>query len=262
MASWKKNQTSQHSSRYDKALPLVGPLVCLLAWWLLEQLDLTSPLFFPSLTDVAHSMLDWIKHGALADAALTTTRALVAFSIAFAFAIPLGALLTLHKNLYRMFSGVIDFLRSIPAAAIFPIFLLIFGIGSEAKIAAGVYVAFWILLVQTVQAISHIPPLRHHLGIVWRMRPIQKLVFILIPQTLPDIITGSKLAISFALILIIVSEMLMTSGGGLGAAVLNGYLTFDTSALYAAILVIGCVGYLMNRAIIFLERRVVHWAGR
>lgn len=240
---------------------MIGPLLAIGCWWILEILHLTNPIFLPDISDVIHALFVLLTKSGFHDTLLTTSRTLISFSIALAIAVPLGVVLAVYPTLFRMSSGLIDFLRSIPAPAIFPIFLLIFGIGSEAKIAAAAFVAFWVLLIQTIHAICHIPPIRMQVAAVYRLSLWKKLIYLLIPQTLPEMITGSKIAISLSLILIVVSEMFMTSNGGMGAIILNSYMSFQTDMLYAAILLVGIIGFLLNKVMTLLESRYIHWTG-
>lgn len=258
----KKNRIFKHFSWSDKTRPLIGPTVLILFWWLMSVLDALNPFFIPSILDVINALLDLLTHHGLSEVWTTTGRTLLAFLIALFLAVPIGLLLATRPLLYAMTSGLIEFLRSIPAVSLFPLFLLIFGIGTEAKVAAAAFVAFWILLIQTIHAVWHIPVVRKQVGIVIRLSGWKKMVYLFIPQMLPELMTGFRIALSFSLILIVVSEMLMTTDGGMGAEILNSYLVFQTDRLYAAIILVGLLGYGMNKLAEFCERKTIHWAGR
>ena len=85
---------------------------------------------------------------------------------------------------------------------------------------------------------------------------------VLLPESLPFIFSGARIAISLALILEIVTGMIIGGNTGLGVRIVNAQLTFDATTLYALIIIIGLLGYTINKAYVTVERRIVHWSGK
>ena len=84
----------------------------------------------------------------------------------------------------------------------------------------------------------------------------------MIPDALPYIIAGARIALSLALVVEIVAEMFLGANSGLGYRIFNATSIFEMEEAYATILLVGLLGYIFNKTIIQIERRVVHWTGR
>ena len=85
---------------------------------------------------------------------------------------------------------------------------------------------------------------------------------IVLPEALPYISAGARVAISYSLIIIVIGEMLMGGESGLGKRIIDFQLIFETSQMYATIILAGLLGYAVNKLYIFFETRMIHWAGK
>jgi len=85
---------------------------------------------------------------------------------------------------------------------------------------------------------------------------------IIFPEALPHISSGLRQAISFSLIIVVVIEMLVNTEYGLGRRVVDYHLTFEISSMYAVIILIGIIGYSINKVYVLLENKKVHWMGK
>ena len=81
-------------------------------------------------------------------------------------------------------------------------------------------------------------------------------------EALPQIFVGLRTAISLSLIVIVVSEMFIGSSSGIGQKIYDSYLTYETVDLYAWLLIVGLIGYILNRFFVILEKKTLHWVGR
>ncbi len=102
----------------------------------MTSLKVIDPILLPSPAESFKALWKGMAGGSLAhDFIRTVTRTLFSFAIAVAIAVPLGIVLGSSDKIYRAVEFVIDFFRSTPASAMFPLFLVLFGVGEKTKIA-------------------------------------------------------------------------------------------------------------------------------
>ena len=126
--------------RLGALTPAVGAVVFVALWWLVYRLGWVDPVLLPSPGDSFKAIWDGFVGGTLVrDFLITVRRTLLAFAIAVAVAVPLGIVLGSSQRLYSSVEFVIDFFRSTPASALFPLFLVILGVGEETKVAVAAF---------------------------------------------------------------------------------------------------------------------------
>lgn len=246
----------------QRAIFFVGPIGALIAWWFVGVNELVDPLYFPSLAEVVVTFPSVFTNDGFMHLWSTTYRTLVSFFIASLLAIPAGIFLGSNKQVYSSVEFLIDFFRSLPATALFPLFLLYFGIGDGAKIAAAAFVAFWVILINTIYGVWNASTLRLQVGKVFRATRLQIFREITIPDASPQIFIGLRTALSLALILVVVTEMLIGTNVGLGQEIFDSYASYRIAELYTYIIIIGFLGYGLNKGFLFFEKRTIHWTGK
>lgn len=134
-------------TRFEKLLPLVGVFGLIAVWYIGYWTRIVDPVLLPS-PDAAFKAL-WkgmIGGQLLYDFIQTVIRTFIAIAVASVIAIPLGIVLGSSERLYRSVEFVIDFFRSTPASALFPLFLVIFGVGNATKIYVASFGAALVIL--------------------------------------------------------------------------------------------------------------------
>ena len=133
--------------RLTPYLPVVGVVGLLLIWTLTVSMRLVDPVLLPSPAATFRAMWHGMTNGKLgADFLKTVERTIAATAIAAVIAIPLGVLLGSSEKVYRSVEFVIDFFRSTPASAMFPLFLVLFGVGDRTKISVAAFGAALVIL--------------------------------------------------------------------------------------------------------------------
>ena len=241
----------------------IGTLSLLLIWWILAQMKLINPLLFPGPLETLTSLWSSLWQGdMLRDLALTLYRTLYAFGIAAIFGIPVGIILGASERIYHSFEFLIDFFRSTPATAMFPLFLVIFGIGDFSKIAVAAFASWLVVLFNVAYGVMNTRKTRILAAQVMgasRWRLFLDVVFF---ETLPQTFIGLRTAISLTLVIIIVAEMFIGSTYGMGQRIIDAQQVFDLTQMYASILATGIMGYTLNQLFMSLEARFVHWKGK
>lgn len=240
----------------------IGPLALFAVWWLVHTLGLVTPKLLPSPIATLGSVVDNFGQGLAFDLWRTLARTLEAFLIATVAGVPLGIVIGASEKVYRSIEFLIDFFRSTPATAMFPLFMIIFGLGDFAKIAVAAFSAWLIVLFNVAYGVMNSRPTRMLAAKVMgasRLRTFKDVTFY---ESLPQTFVGLRTAVSLALVVIVVAEMFIGADNGLGKRIIDSQLTFDMPQLYGTILVAGALGYGLNLLFIVAERRLVHWSGR
>ncbi len=239
---------------------LIGPLAGIAFWALVAHARWISPLFLPAPGQVLLQLwTDFATGQILPHVAATLLRVTVGCGLGISLGIFLGLVLGYWPTAYACCEALIDFFRSIPIACLFPLFLVILGIGDKAKIGTAAWASTFIVLLSTVYGVRHANPTRILVAKSLRANELQLFTKILLPEALPHIMVGCRTATSLGLVVVLVTEMFMGTETGLGREIYDASIVYRTPKLYSGILVTGLLGYCLNRAFVALERRVVHW---
>ncbi len=242
---------------------LIGIALALISWYVIAQTKLVNPLFIASPENVFFPLINLFYQGNIVnDIIATLYRTGSGFIISAAIGIPIGVIMGYSRTAYDLFEPLVDFLRSTPAPALFPLFLLLFGIGDLSKLAVAVFASGLIIIINSMYGVHHTSKSRtlytQSLG-ANRALILRKVVFF---EALPHTFVGMRQALSISLVLIIVTEMFIGTEVGLGQRIFNSHLTYRIPEMYAAIILTGIIGYLLNVGLVRFERRVIHWAGK
>ena len=248
----------------NRYLNIVG-FVALLAVWIAiaDIAHFASPQLLPAFSDVIQRLYTITVNGTLlGDFWATMYRWVSGFVLGCTFGVAGGLILGLNPRFYKTIEFPIEFFRTLPVTAIFPLFLIIFGIGDASKIAMAFVPTFLLMLINSAYGVSHASKARIIMATVFGANQTQIFWRIVVFEALPQIFIGLRLALSLSMIVTVVSEMFIGSDKGLGQRIYDSYLTTQTTTLYAVLIVLGVLGYVLNKAIIFTEQRYVFWSGR
>ena len=241
---------------------LALPLGILLLWQFITTAGLIDPLFLPPPWAVVNSVFTGLGSGQLVrDVVATITRSLVGFGVAATLGIPLGLLVGRIRSLARALNPSIDFVRSIPATALFPLFLFLFGIGDLAKIAIVVYACSLIILVNTAYGALQVKRSRILCARVMGASRWDVFWKIVVPESTPGIFAGLRVALSLAFVLVVVTEMFIGTTVGLGYRIISAQMVYRIPDMYAGIALAGTAGYLANWGLLRFQGRLLHWVG-
>jgi NitT/TauT family transport system permease protein len=244
-------------------VPAAGAVGFVLLWWVLYQTKLIDPVLLPSPGESFKAIWDGFVGGTLThDFLITVRRTLLAFAIAVAISVPLGVVLGSSARLYSSVEFVIDFFRSTPASALFPLFLVILGVGEETKIAVAAFGASLLILFNTAYGVMNARKTRQAAARVMGASPGRVMLDVTLLESLPQTFIGMRAGVSFALVIVIVAEMFIGSTDGLGQRVINAQMIFNMPEMYATIFAAGVLGYGLNLLFLVIERRFVHWGGK
>lgn len=183
-------------------------------------------------------------------------------ALGFALAVVLGlglAVAIVHSRfLDRTLYTFLVVLNSIPKVALAPLFVIWLGTGIEPKVAIALMIAIFSIVIDAVLGLRSVDPEALNLARVSRAPAWAVLWKIRLPNALPYIFSGMKVAISFALVGAIVGEF-VAGEVGLGSVILQAQSTFDTTRAFAAILLLGVMGTVLFFLVEQAERWMLPW---
>jgi len=242
---------------------LLVPACFISLWWIVSLIGFANPLFLPSPVAVMKKFWELIFQNKINNDILATmTRTIIGFSLSAILGVFLGLLLGINRKVYDHFEVGIDFLRSIPATALFPLFILFFGVGDLAKITVVMFSCSLIILINTAYGVINSQETRRLMSKIFGASRTQQFVKVIFPEALPQIFVGFRTAVSIALILVVVTEMFMGTTKGLGFRIYNAQLMYRTTEMYSAIILTGLIGYGLNQCFVFFEHKIIHWGGK
>ena len=233
--------------RFDPYLPVLGVLALIVLWYLAVWAQVVDPVLLPPPTDTFRAMWTGMTRGKLgSDFLHTVERTVYATVIAAVIAIPLGIFLGASERLYRSVEFVIDFFRSTPASAMFPLFLVLFGVGDRTKISVAAFGAALVILFNVAYGVMNARKTRLLAAKAMGASRLRILTDVMLLESLPQTFVGLRNGVSLALVIVVVAEMFIGSTDGLGNRVFEAQQLFAMPDMYAAIFAAGALGYGLN----------------
>lgn len=239
---------------------MVGGSVIIFIWWYAFQNQEPGTYLIPSPLTTVEKLVSLFSTGVIfIDIYETLYRMLTGYFLAGAIGVGCGLLLGSFPFARKMFDGTIDFFRSIPVTALYPVFVLVFGIGGGSKIAMIFWASFFIICINTTYGVMQTNPIRRKMAQLYGANWFQVFSKVTFYDSLPNAMVGLRVAISYALIVSILTEMFMGSEYGIGSKISEAYNLYQIDAMFALILITGMLGYLVNIIFVGIEKKLVGW---
>jgi ABC-type nitrate/sulfonate/bicarbonate transport system permease component len=241
----------------------LGPALVLFLWYAASALGfLNTRLVPPPDATFATTWIALTQGTMIYDLTQTLGRVLWAFVIAAGLGVPIGIVIGANERLYRGAEFLIDFCRSTPATAMFPLFMLVFGLGDQGKVALAAFSALLIIVFNVAYGVLNARKTRilaaRSMG-AGRIRIFADVIFL---ETLPQTFVGLRAGVSLALVVIVVAEMFIGGMDGMGHRIMDDQMSYNLKDMYGSLILSGALGYCLNYAFLLIERHFVHWAGR
>ena len=239
------------------ALEVTVPLALLGLWALLSSQSDTY--YFPPLTDILEAFADtWLFERVGSDVVPSLVRLALGYGIACVVAVAIGLALGSSRALRAAADPAVQFLRSIPPPALLPFGILVLGVGTSMKVFMIAFVCLWPVLLNTIDGVAGVDPTQRETAQVYGIGTHKRLRHVVLPAAAPQIFAGMRTALSLALILMVISEM-VASTNGIGYFVLQAQRSFAITEMWSGILLLGLLGYTLNALFGLVERRVLRW---
>lgn len=246
---------------WDTRLSGICLVIVLLALWEMSvRFGLVQSLNWPAFSAVVVALILNIASGELTTVIGATLWVMVrGYAIGCGLGIILGFVIALWRPVRQTLEPSVDILRTIPATAIIPPLIFIFGLGDSLKIFSISFAIIFPMTLNTISGVVSVDTTYLQVARTFGLSRARTLYRVLFPATLPFIMAGLRTCLGLALVVTVVSEMIAGSGG-IGYYLIQMQFALRPADMYAAIIFLAATAYLLNRLFVMWEARVIHWA--
>lgn len=255
------NMDMRHSRRRRLATQLIAVTAAMIIWELVPRYGLgrTSQFFFPPFSSVFTEFVRLVQTGILPQAAaVTLTRTIAAIVIGVVTGALVGLAMESNRWMKWFFNPIIVLGYPVPKVAFIPIFVLWFGIDDLSKILLATLATFFPITVATYSAARGVRQSIRWSALTLGAGPVRMFLAILLPATVPGIMSGLQIAVPFAMIVVVVSEM-TSSGGGLGNVLTMASRNFQVAAQFSVLFTLMAIGLVLEKGVIGIRKRLLLW---
>jgi len=239
---------------------LTGALVVFAAWQFVFSLNLVNPMYFPSAWMVlTHCFVLLGEPSFLSQILVTLKSMFLGILIAALIGVPFGLLFGRFQVAYRMAKLLVETLRPIPAVALAPLAILLFGLSDRATTSLVVWTSLWPILINSVYGMHNVDEQQVQTARIFGFNRLETLVRVELPNCAPFIVTGIRISLSIALAVAISGEMVAGTGNGLGGWILKASAAGSMTPAYSTVVLSGFIGYGLNYLLEYAERKLFFW---
>ncbi|WP_190819048.1 ABC transporter permease [Saccharopolyspora pogona] len=241
-------------------------IIAIVVWELLTRVAQSA--FFPPPTQIVGTAMEkwfsgpasslFLTDEAFSDMLASLGRIAVGWLIAVVLGVALGTLLGRSRTALDYFGPLMAFMRAIPPPVLVPVFLVLLGIGAQMQITVIVFGVIWPILLNTVDGVRSVDQVKVDTIRSFRIPRSHWVFGVVLPAATPKIFAGLRVSLSLALVLMVVSE-LVGSTNGIGYRLVFDQRQFDFPAMWAGIVLLGILGYVLNTLLLVVERRALSW---
>lgn len=188
-------------------------------------------------------------------------RVVIGFALGCLFGIPLGYAMGLTGWLRGWFDPIVEFMRPVPPLALIPLIIIWFGIGEQGKISLLFLAALWIMTIAARSGVSGVNISKVHAAYSLGASKRQILTRVIIPNSLPDIFTGARVAMGVCWGTVVAAE-LVAAEKGVGKMIIAASKFQLTDIVIVGIIIIGIIGFGIEVLMRMIEKRLIPWKGR
>ncbi len=236
---------------------LILPFIVVVVWFIIADVLEIFPIYIlPGPVEVVQSFIDLLLSGRLfSDILSTLYKVIIGLLLASIVGVVFGIILGWSKRLERLCTLIISILRPIPPIAWIPFSILWFGIGSTPAIFIIFMGCVFPILVYTIDGVHRTKDVLIEAALSFGATDSQMLTDVILPSTIPYIVSGIKVAMGVALMCTISAEMIGSSSG-IGYMILTSANLFDTGSTVVGMLEIGCIGIVFDYIITRIQDQI------
>jgi NitT/TauT family transport system permease protein len=236
----------------------VASLAIALTVWQIVGLN-TDPVLFTTPVKVVFAAVDMVWSGELWSALWPSLIVLaIGLTLAIIFGIAVGLLLARFRVLDVALTVYITFLYSIPSVALVPLIVLWAGYETTAKVIILFLFAFFPMVINTYQGVKAVDPKLLEVGRAFRCSERQLWGNIILPASLPFIVTGIRLAVGRGMIGMVLAD-LYTAISGVGYLIVRTAGVLEVDRMFVPIVTLGLLGVTLTAILRYVEKRVAPW---
>jgi NitT/TauT family transport system permease protein len=183
------------------------------------------------------------------------------YAVSCVLGIALGLAMGWNRRVYGLFEPLVELFRPIPKPALVPPLFLFLGLGATMKITVVAMAAIFPGLISTIQGVLGVDRVALDTARTFGCPPLRTIFKVVLPASLPLILTGMRVSLGLGLVLVVLAEML-SGQGGLGFVILDMQRSFEIRDMYAWIFILAALGLCLNAGFVFVENRAVPWRSK
>lgn len=241
------------------SLGLLLPAVLFFAWRLATAFEWVAPQILPPPSLVAETLRDQLSTGELLDNLfISLTRVAGGFALGAAVGVGLGVAMGLSRTVEDYLGPVFRAVSQVPVLGWLPLAMMVLGIGEALKVVIIAHASLVPVAINTLKGIRSVPRTYVEVARAFRFSRLQLLRKVVFPASVPSVFVGIRYGLTQAWLSLVTVELLASSEG-LGFLIVWGRQLFQLDVVLAAILVVGVVGLLLDKALALLEARLLRW---
>lgn len=244
------------------ATALALPTVLLAVWSLAVHYELVAPQILPAPSVVWTTAIDLIKSGQLqSELSVSLARLLAGLTIGSAAGLAIGVAMAASPLVEDYLGPTVRAIWLVPSLGWLPFFMIMFGIGETLKIVLIAKACFLPMMVNSYDGVRHISRKHREVARALELGRIDTFRFLILPSVLPHLLTGFRLALSKGWQVLVLVEMI-ASAAGIGFLMTWGRKSFQLDIVLVTMVLIGTVGWLLDRAAYAVQAHATAWASR
>jgi len=236
-------------------------IVLLLLFWQVVASRFFSPLFFPTPMIVARRAVVMVMDGTIfGNIAVSLQRILAGFIIGSALGAPIGLLIGTYRRVKAFVDPYINFFRYVPSIAWLTPAIIWLGIGETSKVFIIVYTTIFIVTINAAIGVSNVSMNKVRAGRSLGANQAQVFFHVILPATVPFILSGMRLAMGNSFTTVVAAEMI-GADRGLGFLIWNSRIWMATDTIFLTIVVLGVLGFSTDWLFRYMIKRFAHRYG-
>ncbi len=247
-------------ARDSRASGLLLVVLLLSAWEVSARSGLVESVNWPPFSAVITALVVGVADGELLPIILSTLwRMARGYAIGCAIGVPLGFGIALLRPVRLALRPTIELLRPIPIPAIIPPLIFLLGLGDGLRLSSIAFATVFPVTLNTVAGVLAVEPVYHQVAKTFGVSRMTTLCRVIFPASLPFILAGLRTSLGLAFVVTVVAEMIVGQDG-VGYYLMSMEFAMRAADMYAAIVLLTCVAYLLNLAFVACEARIIGWA--
>jgi ABC-type nitrate/sulfonate/bicarbonate transport system permease component len=234
-------------------------VLLLVLWEIAAANEIFPPMSFPRISSIMSTWWQLAISGELVGEVLPSLwRMFAGYFIGVVIGVLLGLLMGYIQFFYNLLEPITEVLRPIPSPAYLPIVILFLGIDDEMKIFMVAFASVFPVLLNTYSGVRSVDPIQLQTARTFGVSGRKLLMQVVLPASSPYIFTGMRISLAVALIVMVISEMVAASNG-IGYFILSAQRGFKIRDMFAGVLTLAVLGYILNRLFLMIENHVLAW---
>jgi ABC-type nitrate/sulfonate/bicarbonate transport system permease component len=245
--------------RYRAVLGTLGVVFSLAAWQLVSSSGLVDPQFASSPLRVCRALADYTTSGEIwTDLAVSGHEFVVGFGLSILVGIPLGLVMGWYDRVEAFFDPLVTFLYATPRISLIPLLVVWFGLGTTSKIVLVFLSSVFPILISTLRGVKEVDQNLVKAARSFGAGDLSIFRTVVLPASVPSIVTGLRLAVAHGLIAVVVGEF-FSATAGVGYAITRASTTFHTDMVFAGVVIVAFFGVVLTAIFTRIEKHFQSW---